>query len=116
MIQIKSCPIRIFLLVLIPFFSFMGCGPKDIPFPDHPGGQLYSGLKKGVIRCFKCHGAQGGGTMRGPALLESGKTIGAEKFTVTVLKGRGRMPRFEGVLREEEIGQIIDWLEKLPPL
>lgn len=94
----------------------MGCTKKDIPLPDHPGGQLYSGMKKAVIRCFKCHGTQGEGTFRAPALVKSGKMMAAEKFTATVLKGRDRMPRFEGNLTEEEIAQIIDWLEKVPPL
>lgn len=116
MILTKGSPVQNFLKVLVLLLLSAGCVNKDIPLPDHPGGQLYSGLKKGVIRCFKCHGAQGEGTSRAPALVESGKTMAAEKFTITVLKGRGRMPRFEGNLTEEEIAQIIDWLEKISPL
>jgi len=94
----------------------MGCAKKDIPLPDHPGGQLYSGVTREVVRCVKCHGTQGEGKFSAPALVVSGKTIPAEKFTITVLKGRGRMPRFAGLLTEEEIAQVIDWLEKIPPL
>ncbi|HIE64984.1 MAG: cytochrome c [Nitrospira sp.] len=107
---------RNLLLVLILFLSTMGCSKKDIPLPDHPGGQLFSGLLKPAIRCFRCHGTQGEGTSRAPALVKSGKTISVEKFTETVLKGKDRMPRFEGAITEEEIGQIMDWLQKVPPL
>jgi mono/diheme cytochrome c family protein len=106
---------RNFLQVFILLLFLAGCAKKDIPLPDHPGGQLYSGLKNGVIRCFKCHGVQGEGGFRAPALVKDGKTMAHEKFTATVLQGRDRMPRFEGNLTEEEIAQIIDWLEKIPP-
>ena len=114
--QIKGFPTQILLLVFMLSFSLIGCAKKDIPLPDHPGGQLYSGLKRGDIRCSKFHGSQGEGKSRAPALVVQGEAIDAEKFTTTVLKGRGRMPRFEGTLTKEEIAQIIDWLEKVPPL
>jgi hypothetical protein len=50
-------------------------------------------------------------------LTQGGKTIPREKFIQTVLDGRSRMPPFRSVLTEEEIGSIIDWLEKIgaPP-
>ncbi|MFQ5949772.1 MAG: c-type cytochrome [Nitrospiria bacterium] len=104
------------LLILIPLLSSIGCVDKDIPLPDHPGGQIYSGIKRLDIRCYRCHGKHGQGTSRAPALVVSGKTIAPEEFVETVLKGKERMPRFESVLTEDEILQVIDWLEKIPPL
>lgn len=116
LILLKNFPAQQLLLVLILFLSTMGCAKKDIPLPNHSGGQLYSGLQKPALRCFRCHGTQGEGTSRAPALVKSGKTISVEKFTETVLMGRKKMPRFEGAITKEEIGQIMDWLEKVPPL
>ncbi len=112
----RGFPLRKFLQGFILLFLFMGCAKKDIPLPDHPGGQLYSGIARKAIRCVKCHGTRGEGKFSAPALVVSGKTMPSEKFTVTVLKGRGRMPRFEDLLTKEEIAQIIDWLENVSPL
>lgn len=106
--------------VLLSFlFLFTGCKKRaDIPLPDHPGGQLYSGLKRFDITCYKCHGNVGegplrGGSLEGPALVHSGKTIPREIFVKTVIEGKDRMPPYGTALKEEEILQIIDWLEKV---
>lgn len=91
---------------------------NNIPLPDHPGGQLYSGLKRLDITCYKCHGNVGqgplrGGSLEGPALVHAGKTIPREIFIKTVIEGKERMPPYGTALKEEEILQIIDWLEKV---
>lgn len=112
-------PIRPFTLpVLLPVFLsllVMSCEKKQIPLPDHPGGQIFHGIKRADVRCAKCHGDRGEGSARAPALVQSGKTLPPERFVATVLEGRGRMPPFRSVLTEAEVLSIMDWLSKIPP-
>lgn len=93
------------------FFLFAGCEKREFPLPDHPGGQLYNGVKRGDVRCYRCHGDVGAG-YRGPTLVHPGKPIDRQMFVKTVQDGRGNMPAFGSALSENDILQIIDWLEK----
>jgi hypothetical protein len=104
--------------IILSFFLFLvsgiGCEKKPIPLPDHPGGQIFHGIKRADVRCAKCHGDRGEGSARAPALVQSGKTLPPSLFVATVLEGRNRMPPFRSVLTEAEILEIVDWLSKVP--
>ncbi len=91
-----------------------GCEKKENPFPDDVGGQIFQGNKIVNVKCSGCHGALGGGGMSAPKLLDYVKNASSEEFVETVIKGRGGMPPFDGLLKEDEVLQIIDWLKKLP--
>lgn len=95
-------------------FVFSGCEKKENPFPDHMGGKIFQGLKNVNVKCMGCHGALGGGGMSGPSLTKAVKNLTSDQFVATVIDGRGKMPKFSAVLGEEEILQIVDWLQKLP--
>jgi mono/diheme cytochrome c family protein len=112
---IMTKPSAVLWIVLIAFLA-MGCQKKEVALPNHPGGQIFHGLKRADVRCYRCHGNRGEGAS-GPPLVQEGKTIPREKFIQTVLDGRNRMPPFRSALTEEEIASIIDWLEKIgtPP-
>ncbi len=99
----------IFLLI-----AFSACEKKENPFPDHVGGQIFQGTKIVNVKCSGCHGALGGGGMSAPGLIKAAKDQSPEAFSETVLKGRGGMPAFDGVLKEDDVLQVIDWLQKLP--
>ncbi|MBN4054848.1 cytochrome c [Nitrospira defluvii] len=64
----------------------------------------------------KCHGSHGwlGEGGNGPTLVQFGRTIAHDKFIDRVLHGKAGMPPFDTVLNEEDVHQIIDWLEKIP--
>ncbi len=99
------------ILGILSLFLAIGCAKKEFPLPDHPGGQIYNGVKRGDVRCYRCHGDVGKG-YSAPILVEPGKPIDREMFVKTVLNGRGRMPTFGSALTESDVLQIIDWLEK----
>ncbi len=107
-----TCFLRISIGLLVMVLS--GCDGEKIPLADHPGAQIFHGVKRADVRCYRCHGATGQGGHRGPALIRAGETLPRDLFVQTVLDGRGNMPPFRSVLTEEEIVQIIDWLKKIP--
>lgn len=92
-----------------------GCEKPSIPLPDHPGGQIFHGIKRADVRCAKCHGNRGEGASRAPALVQSGKTLPQAQFVTTVLEGQNQMPPYSSVLTEAEVISIMDWLSKIPP-
>ncbi len=65
------------------------------------------------VKCHGCHGWLGEGGTDAPALVTSGKTIAPDKFVGAVTYGRGGMPAYGNVLREDDILLVIDWLEKI---
>ncbi len=91
-------------------FFIVGCEKKAIPLGEHPGAQLYHGIARADVRCYRCHGDIGQGTGRAPALTKEGETLPRDLFVKTVLNGRNNMPPFSSVLSEKEIEQIQDWL------
>ncbi len=99
------------ILFATVFLFLMGCEKKEIPLADHPGAQIYHGILRADVRCYRCHGDVGQGTSRAPSLMTGGKTH--PLFVKTVLEGRNRMPPFASVLSEKDIESISDWLEKV---
>ena len=99
-------------LLFFSLFFLLSCEKKPIPLEGHPGAQIFSGLVRSDVRCFRCHGDIGQGTSRAPALVKEGKTIPRDLFVKTVLDGRDQMPPFASVLSEKEIDEIIKWLEE----
>ncbi len=102
------------LLCSLVIFTIVGCKQKKSPLPDHLGGQIYQGKMRLDIKCHGCHGWVGEGSAQAPALVKLGKTIPYNRFYAAVVFGRfGGMPAYERILKEKEIRQIIDWLEKI---
>jgi len=104
---------------LVATFSLLlvgGCRKKEIPLATHVGGQIFHGITRSDVRCYRCHGDRGEGGLSAPPLVSNGKTIDRDRFVQTVLNGRRRMPSFQSALTEEEILTIIDWLEQVSVL
>lgn len=74
-----------------------------------PGSLLFNAT------CAPCHGANGGGANGGdgaqpyPVLTDVGKRLSREQITAVVENGRGRMPAFQNISKENR-EQIIDFL------
>jgi len=99
---------------LLAFLAILGCKTKDSPLPDHPGRQIYHGIRRYDVKCHGCHGWLGEGSMHAPALMQPGVAISRRRFVSAVLHGRTNMPAYKNVINEEDILQIIDWIEKIP--
>ncbi len=99
-----------------PLLLLLACESKPIPLGTYPGAQIFNGMVRADVRCYRCHGEIGQGTSRAPALTTNGKTIPHDLFIKTVLNGRDRMPPFDSVLSEKDIGEIIKWLEAVAVL
>lgn len=117
MMRKKHIGMNVRVLVAAFFLLLVGgCEKKTIPLPDHPGGQIFHGIKRSDVRCYRCHGPLGAGGPNAPPLVNNGKTIAHDQFVQMVLNGRGQMPPFQSVLTEDEILSIADWLEKVSVL
>ncbi|REJ15562.1 MAG: cytochrome c-551 [Paenibacillaceae bacterium] len=62
-------------------------------------------------RCMSCHGGELEGGF-GPELRNVGERMSREEFIAVVRDGRNTMPAFRDRLTDDEIGAIIDWLDK----
>lgn len=61
--------------------------------------------------CQQCHGADWTGTDRGPDLRGVGKRLHRDELTRQVHDGGGGMPPFADALSDEQIAQLVDFLE-----
>ncbi len=60
--------------------------------------------------CAHCHGSDGQGTERAPALRELRKKLSAEKITDQIVHGGGNMPAFGDSLKPEEVTDLVAFL------
>lgn len=102
-------------ILLFTLLLLLSCEKKQIPLGNYPGAQIFHGIVRADVRCYRCHGDIGEGG-RAKALVTNGKTLPRDLFVKTVLNGRDRMPPFESVLSEKEIEEIIKWLEAVAAL
>jgi mono/diheme cytochrome c family protein len=62
--------------------------------------------------CASCHGADAQGTGGGPVLIEAPVLYQPQRFTALTKQGKGRMPAFD-VLRKDDINNLIAYLRDL---
>ena len=60
--------------------------------------------------CEHCHGVDGVGTDKGPALTTVGKRLHKEQIEHQIRAGGKQMPPFQDVLNDEQVGQLVDYL------
>jgi cytochrome c6 len=97
------------LFALFPAL-FVACGDE----PGTDGGDAVEGdaaAGKAVYeaRCAVCHGAAGQGAGNYPAVAGEG---GSEAIEI-VTNGDGSMPAFRGQLTEQEIADVVAYIETL---
>lgn len=61
--------------------------------------------------CERCHGADWSGTDRGPDLRGIGKRSKRDEIDKQIRAGGGGMPAFGDVLTDQQIVQLVDFLE-----
>lgn len=83
-----------------------------------PTGDAKAGREVYAANCAMCHGADATGMMRmHPALRGAVQRLTVEGVEVTIRNGRQTMPpmpSFDGRLSDEEISDVIGYLESLP--
>ena len=61
--------------------------------------------------CTHCHGTNGVGGERGPALVGVGRKLKADQIRHQIEAGGGGMPAFGEVLQPDEVSKLVDWLK-----
>lgn len=102
------------LTALLALFALTACGPSDRANTIAGlTGDAASGQPLYATRCANCHGATGGGGL-GPNLVAefNERDEQAEKIDV-ILEGEDSMPGFADTLSDQEIADIVSYLESL---
>lgn len=60
--------------------------------------------------CEHCHGVDGVGTDKGPALTTVGKRLHKDQIEHQIRAGGKQMPPFQDVLNDEQVHQLVDYL------
>lgn len=64
-------------------------------------------------RCINCHGRDLEGRVGPNSNLQGiGSRLSVEEIAATIREGRSPMPAFQGILTEEEIQTIAEWLSQ----
>ena len=61
--------------------------------------------------CVHCHGTDGVGGERGPALVGVGRKLKPDQIRHQIEAGGGGMPGFADVLQPDEVSRLVDWLK-----
>ena len=84
--------------------------------PGRDANAASSGDRAGGAEIFKqkgcehCHGADGIGTARAPSLTAVGKRLHKDQIEHQIRDGGKQMPRFQDVLDDDQIRQLVDYL------
>lgn len=60
--------------------------------------------------CEHCHGVDGVGADKGPALTTVGKRLHKDEIEHQIRAGGKQMPPFQDVLNDEQVRQLVDYL------
>lgn len=109
----RNKPLRLVVVAAAAVLSLAGCAGVQIAKAsiEHPGQLLFNGHVKEDVNCFKCHGGDARGSMRGPSLEVTAKMSDAEILEY-IDEGEGIMPSFADELTSDEKAQIISWLRQ----
>ena len=92
--------------------ALISCAGAQIPATQitDPGEMLFNGHTVAAVDCFKCHGGDATGTLRGPNLTEKVTELTDPQIAKIIDEGDGRMPSFHGRLDATQVAQITGWL------
>jgi len=86
-----------------------------IAAPLAMAGDPVNGGKTYNQSCKKCHGASGKSTFPGVADFSRGEglMIADHELLQKIRDGKGMMPAFRGILKDDDISDVITYLRKL---
>jgi mono/diheme cytochrome c family protein len=104
-------------LLAVGLVALGGCAGSQLPRDriQDPGALMFNGYTNPAADCYKCHGGDGTGSMRGPNLAERVPRLTVEQIQTTIREGKGHMPPFIGQLSDLEIALLANWLHQTFP-
>jgi ubiquinol-cytochrome c reductase cytochrome b subunit len=86
------------------------------PLPAQSGTAASGQAQQGALLfhakgCQFCHTFAGQGGQRGPDLTQVDDRLTTEQITIAILNGRTNMPAFAGILKPEEVNDLIAFLQ-----
>jgi len=95
--------------VLLLSAAMLFAVPQAMAGDPVKGGKIYN------QQCKTCHGSSGKSTFPGVADFSRGEglMIADHELLQKIRDGRGMMPAFRGILKDEEISDVITYLRKL---
>ena len=86
-----------------------------IAVPQAMAGNPVNGGKIYNQQCKKCHGTSGKSTFPGVADFSRGEglMISDHELLQKIRDGKGMMPAFRGILKDDDISDVITYLRKL---
>ena len=112
-------PIPSSLLACILPLVLMSCvlsppenGSESTPLDPETSRALHRGRIVFQQHCTKCHDSDGGGRpfMKGSNLRRVAGKLSPEGTRQTLLQGQGEMPSFAGVLNDQQLEGVIQYL------
>ena len=86
-----------------------GTAPAASPTGTAPAAGTVNAEAVYQKQCIACHAADLHGGV-GPNLQKVGSTMAADAIAAKISAGGGGMPAFKGVLTDDEINGLADWL------
>ncbi|WP_455222513.1 c-type cytochrome [Kaarinaea lacus] len=94
-------------IILISVFIFLYCG-----IGAAWAGDPFAGSAIYAEHCVSCHGGDGSGEVAGTPSFRGGALMSKGEFELRdkVRNGKDLMPRFEGILTEEQIEDVVTYI------
>jgi mono/diheme cytochrome c family protein len=102
-----------------PLAVVLGSSCAGIPLPreslTNPSALLFNGYAKPDVTCFKCHGGDGKGSMRGPSLVTGAAGKTDAEIVDFIKNGKSFMPAFKDKLTDDEVTKLLAWVRATFP-
>lgn len=85
------------------------------PLSSEVVGNVSAQAKQGAVMfyqkaCINCHKISGDGGIYGPDLSEVGNRLNEDQLTIKIVNGGRGMPAFGGVLKKDELDELVSFL------
>lgn len=102
---------RLFLAVSLSSLGvLLMAGRSSAPASAHSDAAKHGAELFATSGCTHCHGPEGTGTDRGPALRDLRKHLSAEEIEHQIVAGGKAMPAFGDTLGKEQIADLVAFL------
>lgn len=94
---------------MLPAFAVLLC---SCAITSAQGGNFYNGKTIYATYCQSCHGDNGAGSLSGVPNFTRGQSLmkSDARLFDTIIGGSNAMPAFQGVLKDEDIYDVISYI------
>jgi len=104
-------------LISCIFITGFACHKQPPADVTDPGQRLFLGYVTKEVNCSRCHGEDALGRDKAPDLTKVFKKYDADKIAEIIEEGKGlgkeAMPPFEGKVTEEDIENLVKFLQTI---